>query len=261
MEASHAPARGTRSMATAPVQEAPVREGEVLAGKYRIERVLGLGGMGIVVAARHVQLDQHVALKFLLPEALANKDVVQRFAREARAAAKIQSEHVARVIDVGTLDTGSPYMVMEYLEGSDLAHILQERGRLPFYEPVDYVLQACEAIAEAHAAGIVHRDLKPANLFLARRTNGRSIVKVLDFGISKVTKGSQDDLSLTKTTSLVGSPLYMSPEQMTSARLTDTRSDIWALGVILYELVSGHTPFTAESVTGIVAAILPNEPM
>src|SRR5258706_5201219 len=155
MEASHAPARGTRSMATAPVQEAPVREGEVLAGKYRIERVLGLGGMGIVVAARHVQLDQHVALKFLLPEALANKDVVQRFAREARAAAKIQSEHVARVIDVGTLDTGSPYMVMEYLDGKDLSHVIWERGRVAPADAVDYILQACEAIADAHAARII----------------------------------------------------------------------------------------------------------
>src|SRR5437868_1358835 len=147
MEAPRAPARGRRSMVTAPQQECPVREGDVLAGKYRIERVLGLGGMGIVVAARHVQLDQHVALKFLLPEALENPDVVQRFAREARAAAKIQSEHVARVIDVGTLETGSPYMVMEYLEGKDLSFVLHERGRLPFSEAVDYILQACEAIA------------------------------------------------------------------------------------------------------------------
>src|SRR5258706_8114481 len=189
MEASHAPARGTRSMATAPVQEAPVREGEVLAGKYRIERVLGLGGMGIVVAARHVQLDQHVALKFLLPEALANKDVVQRFAREARAVAKIRSEHVARVIDVGTLDTGSPYIVMEYLEGEDLSAHLRKRGTLSLTEATGFLLQACEALAEAHAAGVVHRDLKPANLFLARYPDGTPCAKILDFGISKIIRG------------------------------------------------------------------------
>ena len=241
----------------------PVQEGDILAGKYRIERVLGVGGMGIVVAAHHVQLEQHVALKFLLPEALENPDIVARFAREARSAAKIQSEHVARVIDVGTLESGSPYMVMEYLDGSDLAQVIYDRGVVPVPEAADFIMQACEAIAEAHAAGIVHRDLKPANLFLAKRTNGRAIVKVLDFGISKVMpKGASrsEDLSLTKTSTLVGSPLYMSPEQMASAKSVDARSDIWALGVILYELVSGFTPFNADSVTEMVAAILQTQP-
>jgi serine/threonine-protein kinase len=242
------------------MDEAPVREGDVLAGKYRIERVIGIGGMGVVVAATHMQLDQRVALKFLLPEALANKEVVARFAREARSAAKIQSEHVARVIDVGTLETGSPFMVMEYLEGRDLADVLRERGALPIEDAVGYVLQACEAIAEAHAASIVHRDLKPANLFLAGRADKRSIIKVLDFGISKSSSGKPEDASLTRTSAIMGSPLYMSPEQMVSAKQVDQRCDIWALGVILYELVTGRPPFVAEAMTEIVAQILMQQP-
>ncbi len=161
-----------------------VREGDVLAGKFRIERVLGQGGMGVVVAATHIQLDERVALKFLLPEALINSDAVARFAREARAAVKIKSEHVARVSDVGTLESGSPYMVMEYLHGQDLADWVRDRGAMPISDAVEFVLQACEALAEAHALGIVHRDLKPANLFVTLRADGTPCVKVLDFGIS-----------------------------------------------------------------------------
>src|ERR1700691_5286438 len=166
---------------------APVAQGEVLDGKYRVERVLGVGGMGIVVAATHVQLNTRVALKFLLPAALGNAQIVERFAREARAAVQIQSEHVARVTDVGTLPTGSPYMVMEYLEGRDLSQALEKDGPMPVVQAVGYLLEACEAIAEAHSLGIVHRDLKPANLFCVRRADGLLAIKVLDFGISKVT--------------------------------------------------------------------------
>jgi eukaryotic-like serine/threonine-protein kinase len=221
--------------------------------------VLGVGGMGVVVAATHLQLDQPVALKFLLEDALKNKDVVARFAREARAAARIQSEHVARVIDVGTLDSGSPYMVMEYLQGSDLARVLQDKERLPFEEAVGYIMQACEAIAEAHAANIVHRDLKPANLFLAQRADKRSIIKVLDFGISKAT-GRSEDASLTRTSTIMGSPLYMSPEQMVASKNVDARCDIWALGIILYELITGATPFVADSMTEIIAQVLQTPP-
>jgi len=183
---------------------APVREGDVLAKKYRVEKVLGVGGMGVVVAAMHLQLDQRVALKFLLPTVLYNKDVVARFAREERAAAKIRSEHVARVIDVGELETGSPYMVMEFLEGEDLAQLVERRGALPLSDVVSYVLQACDALAEAHAVGIVHRDLKPANLFLSARPDKTSIVKVLDFGISK-SMGTAD-AALTNTQAIMGSP-------------------------------------------------------
>ena len=242
--------------------DAPVTEGEILAGKYRVERVLGIGGMGVVVAAHHIQLDKRVALKFLLPEATTNAEVVARFAREARAAVKIESEHVARVIDVGAMESGAPYMVMEYLVGSDLAQRLVEHGAMPIEEAIDYLLQACEAIAEAHAAGIVHRDLKPANLFLTRRADGSSLVKVLDFGISKATlpAGSQPDMSLTKTASVMGSPLYMAPEQMRSTRSVDARADIWALGVILYELLSGKVPFEATTMPELCAMVLTETP-
>jgi eukaryotic-like serine/threonine-protein kinase len=238
-----------------------VKAGDVLAGKYRVERVLGVGGMGVVVAAHHIQLDEKVALKFLLPHALSNAEAMARFEREARAAVKIKSEHVARVSDVGKLESGSPYMVMEYLHGSDLAAVLQKRGALPIDESVEYVLQACEAIAEAHALGIIHRDLKPANLFCIRRADGRMSVKVLDFGISKLTNtAGTDDKNMTRTTAIMGSPLYMSPEQMQASKNVDARSDVWALGVILFELVCGKPPFDAEVVTELVIKIATQPP-
>jgi serine/threonine protein kinase len=232
--------------------------GDVLAGKYRIERVLGQGGMGVVVAATHLQLDERIAIKFLLSSALQNQEAVARFAREARAAVKIKSEHVARVTDVGTLETGCPYMVMEYLHGSDLGGLVQQRGPLPYEEAVDFVLQASEAIAEAHSLGIIHRDLKPANLFYTQRADGSACIKVLDFGISKITglAGSGSDLGMTRTTTVMGSPLYMSPEQMASSRDVDVRTDIWALGVILYELLAGQVPFSADTMPQLCAMIL-----
>ncbi len=223
----------------------PVEIGEVLAGKYQVERLLGHGGMGVVVAARHRQLGQMVALKFLLPEAVANEEQLNRFVREARNVVRLKSEHVARVLDVGTLDNGAPYIVMEYLEGEDLAASLNRQGALPLSLAVDLVLQACDAVAEAHALGIVHRDLKPQNLFAARRHDGTSLVKVLDFGISKTIAG--DDFKATTTQAVIGTPAYMSPEQMRSAKLVDARTDVWALGVILYELVIGQLPWEADS--------------
>jgi eukaryotic-like serine/threonine-protein kinase len=245
--------------------EAPVREGEVLAGKYRVERVLGVGGMGVVVAAMHTELEERVALKFLLPSAAQSPGVVARFAREARAVAKIKSEHVARVRDTGTMDSGIPYIVMEYLEGSDLSDMLLKRGQIPSAEAVDYVLQASEAIAEAHAVGIIHRDLKPANLFLARQTDGMHAIKVLDFGISKAVIGESEPASvkegaLTRTTDIFGSPMYMSPEQLKSSRDVDARADIWAMGVILYELITGKAPFDRATVAETFGAILYEEP-
>lgn len=184
----------------------PVNEGEILAGKYRVERVLGVGGMGVVVAALHIALDERVAIKFLLPEALTNAEAVARFAREARAAVKIKSQHVARVIDVGTLETGAPYMVMEFLKGQDLSNHLRQHGALPIADAVDFVLQACEALAEAHALGIVHRDLKPSNLYLTHQRDGTPVVKVLDFGISKVSGDAREksDGALTRTSALMG---------------------------------------------------------
>jgi len=238
-----------------------VHEGQILAGKFRIERVLGQGGMGVVVAATHIQLDERVALKFLLPEALANPEAVARFAREARAAVKIKSEHVARVSDVGTLDSGSPYMVMEYLEGQDLAEWVRRSGALRVADAVELVLQASEAIAEAHALGIVHRDLKPANLFVTRRMDGSPCIKVLDFGISKLTvPGSTSDMGMTRTSTVMGSPLYMSPEQMSSSRNVDQRTDIWALGIILYEVLTGRVPFEAETMPQLCGMILQDPP-
>jgi len=244
---------------------APVDVGATIAGKYRVDRVIGAGGMGVVVAATHLQLDQKVAIKFLLSTHAQDEVEVARFAREARALAKIESDHVARVIDVGSLDDGASYMVMEYLEGQDLAAILRERGPIPYGQAIRWVLEACEAVIEAHAAGIVHRDLKPANLFLAQRKNMRTIVKVLDFGISKAMAGASavtmDMLALTKTAALLGSPLYMAPEQLRSVKDLDGRTDVWGIGVILYELLTAHPPFMADSLGALVSSIQEDQPM
>jgi serine/threonine-protein kinase len=242
--------------------ESPVTEGQVLAGKYRVEKVLGSGGMGVVVAAWHLELEQRVAVKFLHPLAMERPDTAERFRREARSAAKIRSEHVARVIDVGIMEGGLPYMVMEYLDGHDVAEEMQRVGLLSISDSVDFVLQALEALAEAHSAGIVHRDLKPANLFLAMRPDGTRIVKVLDFGISKSLFGtSVAEMSLTRTAVLIGSPLYMSPEQMRSAKDVDTRTDIWSLGVMLYEMITGRPPYTGDSIPALCAALLNDHPV
>ena len=231
-----------------------VNTGDILAGKYRVDRVLGEGGMGVVAAAWHKQLEQRVAIKFLLPEALDSEQTLARFSREARAAVKIRSEHVARVIDVGNLETGAPYMVMEYLEGSDLSARLKSDGPLPIQQAVEFVLHACDAVAEAHGYGIIHRDLKPSNLFVITRPDGTEAVKVLDFGISK-TKGAADK-GMTSTHQMMGSPFYMSPEQMRSARGVDHRTDIWSLGVILFELLTGTYPFDGDTIPDLFANII-----
>ncbi|AKT36656.1 serine/threonine-protein kinase [Chondromyces crocatus] len=243
---------------------APVAEGQVLAGKYRVERILGQGGMGVVVSAVHQQLQQRVAIKFLLPG--ATHDATERFIREARAAVRLKSEHVARVSDVGELEGGTPYMVMEYLDGTDLSQLVRHRGALPIEEAVTYVLHGCEAIAEAHSIGIVHRDIKPANLFLTTGADGSQTVKVLDFGISKAGQGgdavggTEPGLSLTQTEMMLGSPLYMAPEQMRSAKSVDHRADIWSMGALLYQLVTGTVPFNTTSLAELILMINTQDP-
>jgi len=239
-----------------------IRKGDVIAGKYRVDWVLGTGSTGVVLAAYHLNLHERVAIKLLLPEALANPEAVKRFEREARAAVKIKSEHVARVIDVGSLDEGAPYIVMEHLQGEDLAARLARTGPLPIEEAVDFVLQACEAIAEAHGLGIVHRDLKPANLFCVRRSDDHAVIKVLDFGISKVLDhtGLHAPGEMTRTSVVVGSPFYMSPEQMQAPRTVDARTDIWSIGVILYELIAGSVPFPGETLPQISVRVAKSPP-
>ncbi|MFO0738051.1 MAG: serine/threonine-protein kinase [Labilithrix sp.] len=241
----------------------PVFPGQVVAGKYRIERILGEGGHGVVVAAQHMALGEKVAIKVLRPDFATDREVVARFLREARAAVRIKGEHVTRVLDVGSMEDGAPYMVMEHLVGHDLRQVLNHRTRLPIATAVDYVLQTCEALAEAHGIGIVHRDVKPENLFLTRRSDGTPWIKVLDFGISKAmpqAAGNETAPSFTQTQNVVGSPQYMAPEQMANPKLIDPRTDVWGLGVTLYELIAGGPPFTAGTLPEIFAKILRDPP-
>ena len=255
--------RGEPDSAVKPAALLPgVEVGAILAGKYRVERILGAGGMGVVVAAHHLHLDEPVAIKFLLPEILQNREIVARFLREARGAIKIKSEHVARVTDVGTLDNGAPYMVMEFLDGRDLASWISERGPLSVEDTVEFVLQACEALAEAHVLKMVHRDLKPANLFVVRRADGLSAIRVLDFGISKMANSSlaTSGFGVTKTSDIMGSPLYMAPEQMLASHDVDMRSDIWSLGVVIHEMITGKVPFEGETIPEVCAKILRDAP-
>lgn len=233
--------------------------GDVIAGKYRLERVLGAGAMGMVFAATHLELERSVAVKFVNSDLVQHPEIAARFLREARAAVKIQSEHVAQVIDVGHPEGGLPYIVMEYLQGQDLSQLIR-RGAIDVTDAVDYVVQACSAMLEAHLLGIVHRDLKPANLFLTHRRDGSPIVKVLDFGISKWNEAQPAQAALTNTSALLGSPAYMSPEQLQSARGVDRRSDIWALGVILYELLTRRPAFGGETLPVLLTSILRDDP-
>jgi len=230
------------------------KEDSLVAGKYRVERTLGAGAMGVVVAATHVTLGERVALKFLNPEMAKNAEVVARFLREAQSAARIRGEHVARVTDVGTTDDGIPYLVMEHLEGCDLGEWIEKKGPLGVELAVELVLQACEALAEAHAMGIVHRDLKPANLFVATRSDGSALVKVLDFGIAKLTKDA-GPAQLTALGAVMGSPLYMSPELLSNAKGVDARSDVWQMGTILYEALAGQPAFDGRTLTEVIIAI------
>jgi serine/threonine protein kinase len=230
-----------------------LRPGTVLSGKIRIERVVGQGSMGIVLEATDLPLQRRVAVKLMAPERASNEESRKRFLREARAAVRLSSEHVTRLIDVGELDDGTPYLVMEFLVGATLEVVLVRDGPPPIDVAVDWVLQALDGVAEAHRAGFVHRDLKPENLFLCERPDRSPIVKVLDFGTVKdlVTKGTK----LTRTGATMGSPAYMPPEQVRAEEI-DQRADVWAMGVTLYELTTGRLPFGGESVPQTLAAIL-----
>ncbi len=236
----------------------PVAIGDVI-DKYRVERVIGVGAMGLVAAARHVALDQVVAIKFLVEHRFGSREEsIARFLNEARAAARIESDHVCRVSDVGMLPTGMPYMIMEHLQGNDLEEEIAMRGQLDVVEGVDYVLQALDAISAAHRLGIVHRDLKPANLFLALRPDGSRRVKVLDFGISKATASGKR--RFTNETKSLGTPAYMAPEQIRDPMNVDHRADIWALGAILYEVITGEMAFAGANVKEVLDRVLDEDP-
>ncbi len=234
-------------------------EGTVVSERYRVERLLGSGGMGAVYRARHVSLGQEVAIKFIHPELVSSEEVRRRFETEAKAAARIKSRHAVAVIDHGVSDTGQPYIVMECLEGQSLEQAMKERGRLPFEEVVLIVMQVARALEQAHAAGIVHRDLKPDNIFLAQdREGGKQgyTVKVLDFGIAKVV---QDEavagVGTTKTGMVLGTPLYMAPEALTASAPVSPASDIWSLGACAFAAACGRVPFEGEAIGDVVLKV------
>jgi serine/threonine-protein kinase len=233
----------------------------IVGGKFRIERLLEVGGMGRVVEATHLALDERVALKFVRQGGdSGDPAVLAQLTREARAAVKLKSEHVARVIDVAVEPALGPYIIMEYLEGRDLRTILDEEVRVPFAEAVELVIQVCEALAEAHLRGIVHRDIKPENLFLTERDDGWRTVKVLDFGISKLRGPVVDHDGGTDPCAPRGTPAYMAPEQLRAHEDTDRRADLWSLGAVLFELVCGAPPFGSGSLASIVVSVLEGSP-
>jgi len=234
-------------------------EGDVVDGKYRIERLVGEGAMGRVYRAHHLLLGHSVAIK-LLRESAETPEVRARFVREAKATMALRSDHVVRVFDLGHFRDRTPYMVLELLEGTDLRSLLATRGALPVSEAVDYVLQVCEALAEAHLNGIVHRDLKPQNLFLTRRPNGAACVKLLDFGVSKLEKRSPSLDELTMSHVMLGSPVFVSPEQIRDSSKVDARSDVWSLAVVLYMLLGGGRPFDGEGLPALCASIMVDPP-
>jgi serine/threonine-protein kinase len=239
-----------------------VREGEVLAGKYRVERIPGRNGLGVLVQVRHMELGQEVTLKFLVPDACMYPEFVQRFIREARAAVKIQGEHVARVTDVGRLASGAPYMVREFLRGPDLAEVLKVRGPLPVSEACDYIIQAAEAVAEAHVLGIAHRNLRPTTLVVTRRTDGAALVKVFDFAAAEALHVEPfAKQSVVGSSALLASLPYLSPEQVRDPQGVDFRADVYGLGAILYELLAGVPPFEAESAPALLAMVAADLPV
>lgn len=263
-----APDSSIRSNSSTPSEiAAGIAVGTVLDGKYRVEHQLGEGAMGIVLAATHIGLEEPVAIKFMRPEVQSLEGTLERFAKEAKIAARIRSEHVAKVLDVGEVAPLGPYIVMEYLEGTSLADLLDARllarqGPLPAERVVEYLLQACEALAAAHAIGVTHRDVKPDNLFVTRHA-GIETVKLLDFGISNAAltaRAPDAEVETSAPTIVLGTPLYMSPEQLRSLPDLDGRTDIWSMGAVMHELLSGQPPFHAASVPEICTAILESQP-
>jgi len=237
--------------------------GAILAGKYRVERVLGEGGMGVVLAVRLATTGDRLAMKLVSGEIAEDAVALERFRREARALMRINSAHVVRIVEVGCLPDGTPYMVMEYLEGRSLSQHLAQTGPLPVWQAADFALQICDAFAHAHAFGIVHRDLKPSNLYVVRRPDGVEQLKVIDFGIAKQTGGGTTTagFSLTKTAQLVGSPRYMAPEQIAASKDVDARVDIWSIGVTLYEVLTGHPAFEGKTLVSLYTEITLKQPL
>ncbi|MGO9838754.1 MAG: protein kinase domain-containing protein [Polyangiaceae bacterium] len=226
--------------------------GDIIAGKYAVVRRLGEGGMAVVFEATHIRLRQRLAIKVQRPDVPEFDQCLARFEREARATAQLRSVHAARVVDVDTLPNGLPYMVMEYLEGCDLDAQISTHGAFSVEQAVDVVLQVASAMEEAHGLGIVHRDLKPSNLFMCPIAE-RRVVKVLDFGISKIEDSG--DSRLTAANEYFGTPAYAAPEQIRDASSADARSDVWSLGVILFELLTGRTPFLG-SPASVIAKVM-----
>jgi tRNA A-37 threonylcarbamoyl transferase component Bud32 len=238
-----------------PPGELPVALGDRVGGRYVVDRLIASGGMGVVCLGTHAELGQRVAIKFMRETFATSDSLVQRFLNEARAAATLKSEHVVRVMDVGQLDNGVPYLVMEHLEGRDLEAILVREGPFEPARAIRYALQVCDALAEAHSMGIIHRDIKPENLFLARMGTGREIVKVVDFGLAKRLDSAQQ-VVVTGPQDSMGSPCYMSPEQISTPHEIDERTDVWSLGVVLYRLLTGTMPFDGASILEVYARVL-----
>jgi len=236
----------------------PLKIGDQIDGKYRISGVLGQGAMGCVYEATHELLGDQVAIKCLLA-ASPSPSGVQRFLREAQVVRAIRSPHAVKVLDVGLLPDGNPFLVMERLHGHDLDEQLRACGALPLGQTVELIIQLCDVLAEAHQNGVIHRDLKPSNLFLAGEPGGLSSLKVLDFGIAKVLprEGSLPELARTKGP--VGTPLYMSPEQIKNEPL-DARSDLWAVGVLIFQMLTERLPFEADSIEGLAVKICTEDP-
>src|SRR5450432_4623253 len=227
------------------------RIGTIVGGQYRITKYLAAGGMGAVYEAVHVVVKRRFAVKFLRQDLALRRDVLRRFQREAEAAGALESENIAAAVDFGIADDGAPYIVMEYLAGLDLAQLLAATGPLPVERAADLVLQACRGIHEAHAAGVIHRDLKPENLFVCRRSDGSDLVKIVDFGIAKL-QASDAGNAVTRTGGMLGTPSYMSPEQARGDANIDPRSDVYSLGVILYELLCGQVPHPGDSYNAVI---------